>query len=113
MGIDPQTTGSWMFAAGMALATGILMRRLWRRPRHSRQVQPLARPSRDRSSGDLSQEVLRWQVEMHELARDLKGELDSKIRVFDALVRQAREERQKLEALLRDASSRERRRDSA
>ncbi len=113
MGIDPQATGSWMFAAGMALATVILMRRLWRRPRHSRQVLPLARPTRDRPAADLSQEVLRWQVEMHELARDLKGELDSKIRVFDALVREAREERQKLEALLRDVSSQERRRDSA
>lgn len=38
---------------------------------------------------DAPPEVMRWQVEMHETARDLKGELDSKIALLAATVRQA------------------------
>ncbi len=38
---------------------------------------------------DAPDNVLRWQVEMHDTARDLKAELDSKIGVLQSLVKMA------------------------
>jgi hypothetical protein len=53
---------------------------------------------------DAPREVVRWQVEMHETARDLKAELDSKISVLQTLVGMAREERQRLEETMHQAA---------
>ncbi len=114
MTLVAETSGSWMFAAGIALATTILIRRLWRRrsarPNSGRGLEPV---EREQPLGDAPPEVLRWQVEMHQLARQLKGEIDSKIRVWDALVREARQEREKLERTLKVARAEAARRDSA
>jgi hypothetical protein len=52
---------------------------------------------------DAPAEFTRWQVEMHETARDLKAELDSKIGVLQALVAMARKETQRLESLMHEA----------
>jgi hypothetical protein len=59
-----------------------------------REGQPLA---------DAPPEILRWQVEMHETARALKAELDSKMGAIQALIRMAAEERQRLEAAVAHA----------
>ena len=46
---------------------------------------------------DAPPEILRWQVEMHETARELKAELDTKIAVLQRLTIDARRESQRLE----------------
>jgi hypothetical protein len=45
-------------------------------------------------------EMLRWQVEMHETARDLKAEIDSKMVALQILIRDARQEQERLATLL-------------
>ena len=64
----------------------------------------LSEKSRDRASLDAPPEVARWQLEMHETARELKAEIDSKLLALQALVNVAREEREKLEAAIAQAN---------
>ena len=45
-------------------------------------------------------ELLRWQVEMHETARDMKAEIDTKMVALQTLIRSAREEEERLLKLL-------------
>lgn len=52
------------------------------------------------SLDDAPPEWTRWQVAMHELARDLKGEIDTKLAALQTLVALARQESDRLEALL-------------
>lgn len=56
--------------------------------------------NRDAALDDAPPEVLRWQVELHDTARDLKGELDSKILIIESLLKEVRAERERLEAVL-------------
>ena len=49
---------------------------------------------------DAPPEILRWQVEMYEVARDLKAELDSKMGALQAIIRIANEESARLEAAI-------------
>jgi hypothetical protein len=65
------------------------------RTREAKSLQPLV---------DAPPEITRWQVEMHDLARDLKGELDTKIAVLEHLVIEARAEADRLEALVERAA---------
>jgi hypothetical protein len=83
----------------MLVAMGVMIWVLWRRSHkhfgsggtaHS----PIKRFSkleedRELALADAPAEVNRWQVEMHELARDLKGELDTRIAILQILLRQA------------------------
>lgn len=105
---------SWgMLLAGIVLLTVILMRR-WSRyfwgskRRKSQTVYPAAAAKRAavRSLSDAPDDVLRWQVEMHETARTLKGELDSKMRLLQVLIRQAEEVAKRLETQLETAQQR-------
>ncbi len=98
-----------MFLVGIALMTAILLRR-WhryyrrRRRRERPQKSTVSRHSKStvpiRSLSDAPNEVLRWEVELHDTARALMGELDSKMRVLQILIRQAKEESERLEGLL-------------
>jgi hypothetical protein len=49
---------------------------------------------------DAPAEFARWEVAMHETARELMGRLDSKIVIVEQLVREAREVADRIEALL-------------
>jgi hypothetical protein len=95
-----QTTTVFM-VAGVALAALVLLRAARRRPGQTAAFPP---PASDRSRtsalADAPPELLRWQVEMHETARDLKAELNSKLAALQALVALAREERALLEATI-------------
>jgi hypothetical protein len=107
------STLSWsMFLLGVVLMTVILLRRTLRYSRRRRQLEPRAaatrpvvnrEPDRGQPLIDAPPELLRWQVEMHETARDLKAELDSKLSALQTLVRLAREERERLEHAIRRA----------
>ncbi len=104
---------SWaMFLVGLSLLIVILLRR-WHRyygpRRRHREVPVLERTARrdtaPRSLSDAPPDILRWQVEMHETARDLKGELDTKISALQVLIRMAQQESERLERLIEAAES--------
>lgn len=106
-------TTSWlMFLVGVGLMTAILLRRYFRyyhRGGRKRAEAPLARAKPNKLEGqplaDAPRDVLRWQVEMHETARDLKAEIDSKLSVLQTLVSLADEQTTRLEAAIARAEA--------
>jgi hypothetical protein len=105
---------SWaMFIVGLGMLIAILLRR-WHRyygPRRRRREAPVlehtAREEKKaaRSLSDAPTDVLRWHVELHDTARDLKAELDSKITALQVLIRMAGQEAARLERLIESAES--------
>jgi hypothetical protein len=112
---------SWaMFIVGLGMLISILLRR-WHRyygPRRRRREAPvLERTAREerkagRSLSDAPVDVLRWHVELHETARDLKAELESKITALQVLIRMAGQEADRLERLIDSADSRSKNEDT-
>ena len=100
---------SWtMFSLGVVLMIFILMRRSWRYQRENRRsarkaaaIRPDAKPRTPLVDAPL--EVLRWQVEMHDIARELKAELDSKMSALQALIRMAQQQTQQLDTAIQRA----------
>lgn len=104
---------SWvMLLVGMTLMVLILLRKFYRyrgklkrsekkeaKSAASRRAATAA-PKPDQPLMDAPPEILRWQVEMHETARELKAELDSKMGALQAMTRLAREEAARLEAAI-------------
>lgn len=99
------------FAAGLGMACWLLLRHASRRikrqsPEASAHLQELLpEKSRDRALLDAPPEAARWQVELHETARELKAEIDSKLLALQTLVNIAREERGRLEEALKRAKA--------
>jgi hypothetical protein len=102
------TAAQGIFLAGLALLIVILM---VRSRRHFRQVSDYQVPRADARSGKsagppahpaipTSREFEQWEVAMHDLARDLSGQLDSKIRVLEILIREADKASSRLEMSL-------------
>lgn len=103
-----------MLLAGVTLLLLILLRRIYRHYGHRQyrgtegqpkpkqlQLPPDSRRrDEQRPFFDAPPEVLGWQVDMHETARELKAELDSKMRVLQLLIGQARQEADRLEQIL-------------
>jgi hypothetical protein len=106
-------TTSALFIAGAILIALVLLRRTSKslagdrsRKRFARSAQPgPAEPARAAHNLDAPSSLARWEVEMHELARDLSAQLDSKMRVLQELLRASEEERARLEAALHRASA--------
>lgn len=99
-----------MLLLGLGLAAFVLLRRMYRRTRRQSTGSPPAGPVRssaNRRGGqplmDAPPEAARWQVEMHEVARELKAELDSKSAVLQTLVAMLREETDRLERVIERA----------
>ena len=94
--------GGLLFALGMAAACFFLMRRTaWRisqqrRPAAPSPPVPAVRPHGSSRQGDAA----KCEVALYDLARDLQGELETKARVLQVLIAQAREESGRLERLL-------------
>lgn len=95
--IDPNT----MFTVGI-LMIGLVMLRLLLRPRRgTAKLQPPARSLRAPSHNlDAPVEVGRWEVHMHETARNLMGELNTKILMLEQLTRDANAAAERLERAL-------------
>lgn len=99
----------WLFFAGCALLTLILLkrtyRRLGRRKQDTSAIERIARPTSpwDGAQRDALAQVERQKVEMHEMARDLSGQLNSKIIVLEQLVGQSQRQIERLEHLLAEA----------
>lgn len=94
--------GSLLTAGLAALILGwVIFRSMMRRSQRNRQASPLRqladakaeldkRESRgDRALRDAPPEVLRWQVEIAEIARDIHGQVDTKIALLAATIRLA------------------------
>ena len=92
-----------IFLLGLALVIFIL---LVRSKRYFRQVTqyrlPAPRPARKMETPKTvsvpPRDLEKWEVQMHDLARDLTGQLDSKIRVLELLIREADEAAARFEA---------------
>jgi len=97
----------FLFVAAVALLSVFLLRRSHRY--FSRQKRdggsaivrtPRPQPEGPPRPADAPPEMLRWQVEMHETARELSGQLDSKMAALQALVAEADRAAARLEAAL-------------
>ena len=97
---------SFLLVAGIGLLCYLLLRRSWGRLGRSRQQQTeLQRPAaagghRRSSLSDSPSEVVRWQVELYETARDIKAEIDTKLAALQAMTIAARQECDRLELLI-------------
>jgi len=91
---------------GMGLIITILLRRshryLRRQKRGDAAITQIERPGRQRrlSNLDAPADVLRWEVQMHETARELSATLDSKMRALQALTAEADRAAARLEAAI-------------
>jgi hypothetical protein len=111
----PEGTTTLLLGAGVVLASWLLLR--GSRARWARSQRATANPdevrrsvaehNRETALRDAPPEVLRWHVELHETARDLKAEIDSKLAALSALTRLAREEADRLERLLEQVDSKQ------
>ncbi|MEO0529243.1 MAG: hypothetical protein AAF266_01565 [Planctomycetota bacterium] len=115
--------GPAMFALGCAGLTAILLRTAYRRLGKRKRgggsgphIEAQARPTStwDGAKQDAHARLSRQEVELHEMARDLTGQIDSKLILFQQLVAQSQQQIERLEALLREAETkREERGDEA
>lgn len=97
-----------MFIAGIALLTGILLRRTYRQVGRRRKkfdsrpidTQPRPQHRRDGAQADSVAVIERQKVELAELSRDVSGQLDTKILVLKDLIAQSQQQIERMEALL-------------
>lgn len=102
-----------LFLAGLVLTCGVLLfrthRQLGARPKTElpspatfSQSKPLPTPAHRL---DAPRELRQWEVEMHDLARELAAQLDSKIGILEHLIRDAGQAADRLEAAVLRAAS--------
>jgi hypothetical protein len=103
-----QLPSNWGLAAALAAACFLLLRSNWVRQRRSEESTPNPRAireayapqNREGSAHRAPEDLLRWQVEMHDTARDVKAEIDTKLLALQSLMVIANEHAQRLESLL-------------
>jgi len=103
-----QLPNNWGLAAALAAACLLLLRGNWARQKRSQEATPdpqmiqrsFAAKTRERHAHHAPDDMLGWQVEMHELARDVRGDIDAKLLALQALIVVANEHSQRLEELL-------------
>src|SRR5690242_11085725 len=91
-----------LFLLGLGLTIVILLVRSRRYFRQATQYQdprpqPKAPSKAAKASTAPPKDYEKWEVSMHELARDVSGQLDTKIRVLELLIREANEAAARLE----------------
>jgi hypothetical protein len=111
--MDPQI----LLLAGITLMLFVLLRNLVRRTKGKKKNSIKKQLTESRSHFksrdargdtpliDAPALIGRWQVEMHQTARDLRAELDSKILVLQAVIKSAREETMRLENAIQTAKN--------
>jgi len=105
--------GLWMFLAGCGLLTYLLLKRSYRYfgKSHSRRsstaIERQRRPENawDGVQRDTSALIDRQQVELHEMARDLSGQLNSKIILLEQLVADSQRQIERMEQLLAETKT--------
>lgn len=101
------------FAAGVGLLTWLMLRktftRLSKRNRSGSgpylKKQPRPENAWDGAKHDASARFDRQQVELQELARDLNGQIDSKMLLLQELIAQSERQAARLEGLLEEAQA--------
>lgn len=113
--LPPIAESSWLapivFAVGCGLLTAILLRRSYRyfgkrsRGGSGPAIAAQRRPSSawDGARHDAEARFNRQQVELHDLARDLTGQIDSKMILLRELIAQSERQVTRLEELLDEA----------
>lgn len=101
---------SWMLVAGIAVLTWILLRRTWKYRRQSQLARTSPNPHadfRDRHDHgiELSRDMTRFQVEIYDFARDMRADIDTKMRVLQTLTRQADQQAKRLEEAINQAKN--------
>ena len=101
------TNSTVLFAAGTPPIAFVMVRRSHKRGRLTK-LPPVSPPPHKAHPPaghhlDAPSAMGRWEVEMHELARDLSGQLDSKIVIVQQLVEEARQATARLEAMIQRA----------
>lgn len=102
-----------LFLAGLGLTCGFLLFRTHRQfnakpkakpspPSTWSKPQPPAEPTAHRLGAP--PEVRRWEAELHELTRELRGQLDTKIALLEHLIRDAAEQAARLEVAIERAT---------
>ena len=98
-----------MFFTGCAMLFAILLRRYYRyfgrRPKSTKNDTPLVeapRPTHAWSGmhSDAAAHIERQKVELHDMARESAGRLDSKIMVLQQLITQSNQQIERMEGLL-------------
>ncbi len=97
-----------LFFAGCALLTLFLLKRSYRLGRRKSSSVPIERIARPTSKWDGAQrdtlaQVERQKVDMYDIARDLNGELSSRIIVLERLIGDSQQQIERLENLLAEA----------
>src|SRR4051794_18617199 len=102
--ISPAT----LFLLGVLVIAVVLLRLFTRQIRQNRRAalppDDLKIHARSREDLNISPAVARWEVQMHETARDLMGQLDSKIAILNQLVHTAGQLAERLENVCLRAS---------
>lgn len=107
-----------LFSGGISLAIMIVIRLLVRRQRKLRKSPSVQsqltsyraelnrlEPRRETPLIDAPREISRWHVEMHEVARDIQAEIDTKVRLLQATLREANRAADRLETLIAEVRS--------
>lgn len=96
-------SGPVLFALLAIVSSYLLLRSARRRTARRSGDERLATPPAPVDRGHhlaAPREFRQWEVEMHEIARELSGQLDSKIVLLEHLIRTAQQESARLEDLL-------------
>ena len=99
--------GTVLFLVGLVLVIGILLLRshryFGRRPKNPSVMVRTKRPEAKQKGHHLDSpdELVRWEVEMHDIARELSAQLDTKIGVLAQLIRDADRASARLETALK------------
>jgi hypothetical protein len=103
-GTAPSSTLQTFFLIVMIMAAGYLFlrsQRYFARQRNDASTAaPAAPPPPERQYTAVPEDLTRWEVEMHDTARQLSGQLDSKLAALGHLVREADRAAARLEAAL-------------
>ena len=98
---------TWGLAAALAAICFLALRGNWFKQRRSEQagadpqsIREACAPKPREAGHHAPDDFLRWQVEMHETARDVTAEIDTKILALQALITLANEHAERLETLL-------------
>jgi hypothetical protein len=104
-----QFSTSQLFLVGLFVTSGLMLyqaQRRWQRVAPARPSGRFAEASRRWHEPHASQapaEVKKWQVETHELAREVTARIDSKMAALEHLMRAAHRETLRLEATIAQA----------
>jgi hypothetical protein len=102
-----------LFLAGLVLTCGVLLFRTHRQlsgrpktdiPSPTTFSQPRLQATQAHRL-DAPREARQWEVEMYDLARELRAELDNKVVILEQLVREATTQADRLEAAIRRATN--------